>query len=70
MFRQDLETVEERKEYLINLRKGNIKEFERILKGKDARYENNMNDQTFLRSVQHQLDMERDLLEQLLSEEY
>lgn len=69
MFRQDLETVEERKVYLVNLRKRNIKEFERILDGKDSRYQKYVNDQTFLKSVQNQLNTERDLLEQLLSEE-
>jgi len=69
MFREDLETAEERKVYLVNLRKRNIEEFERILNGRDVRYAKYMNDQTFLRSVQNQLDVERDLLEQLLSEE-
>jgi len=70
MFREDLETEEERKVYLINLRKRNIKEFERILEGRHPKYKKYMNDRTFLNSVQKQLEIEGDLLEQLLSEEY
>ena len=64
----NLETEEERTQYLINMRKNNIKELEKILQGKHVGYKKYMNDQTFLNSVKKQLEIEKDLLNQLVED--
>jgi len=58
-----------RKYELIVLRLKKIKELGLILEGKDLRYKNNMNSYTFIEDVKRNLKMEKDLLEDLLTEE-
>lgn len=62
----NLETVEGRTKYLIDLRKKNIKEFESILQGKHPGYKKYESDLVFMDSVRRNLEIEQNLLEDLL----
>lgn len=65
----NLETVEGRKKYLVDLRRENIKKFKQILNGECSEYKKYMNDQTFLNSVRKHLKIEKDLLNDLLKDD-
>lgn len=68
MNRQDLNTVEERTVYLINLRKKNIKEFESILAGMHPSYKKYELDSVFMKDVKRHLEIEQNLLKDLLED--
>jgi hypothetical protein len=69
MSKYDLETEEGRTEYLINLRKRNIKEFEFILQGKHPNYKKYEEDSVFMNDVKRHLEIEKNLLKDLLEDE-
>jgi hypothetical protein len=56
-----------RKHTLIVQRLRNIKEMRQILNGESITYKRYMNDTVFLKSVKHNLNIEEDLLNDLLT---
>jgi len=66
----DLSTPQGRRDYLIQIRKRNINEFEGILNGTNRQYQKYMHDERFLNDVKRNLEIEKDLLNDLLEMEF
>lgn len=63
-----LETKQQRVQCMIKERKNKIKELEKILQGKDIRYNKYNDEQIFINSVKKNLEIEKQLLNELLTD--
>lgn len=70
MSKFNLDTIKGRYDYLVNERNTKIKELERILQGKDIRYKKYMDSDIFIQSVKKDLEIEKQLLNELLTDSF